>query len=162
MSANNCLLLITRYSSLITSPQVPAAGVEPAPPRLQRGASTVLASPSQNPVPRQGIEPCICRLKAGGFAIEACEASHKFRGLESNQCHPPSKGGIRTSTESPGAKVTVAEAGIEPAPSAFRERQQLPALNPRQYKQAAAVVGIEPTNYALTERRLTIRLHTAV
>ncbi len=26
-------------------------------------------------VPRQGIEPCISRLKAGGFAVEACEAS---------------------------------------------------------------------------------------
>ena len=28
-----------------------------------------------HPVPRQGIEPCVCRLKAGGFAVEACEAS---------------------------------------------------------------------------------------
>ncbi len=85
----------------------------------------------QYSVPRQGIEPCVCRLKAGGFAIEACEVARQFRGLESNQRRPPSKGGIRTSTESPGPKVTVAEAGIEPATSTFRGWHQLPALNPR-------------------------------
>ena len=87
-------------------PQVPAAGVEPAPPRFQHGASTVLASPGIA-VPRQGIEPCVCRLKAGGFAIEACEAS--------------------ASSGSPGfakpnqARRPVPEAGIEPATSAFKE-----------------------------------------
>ena len=78
------------------SSRVPAAGVEPAPPRFQRGATTELASPRVvPPVPRQGIEPCVCRLKAGGFAIEACEAHHRVPG-----------------------------AGIEPAASTFKEWQQ--------------------------------------
>ena len=100
-------------------------------------------------MPRQGIEPCISRLKAGGFAIEACEAfrarnlergvrnkvlfvvhvlrvrrsqfrTRMFRELESNQRPPPSKSGFSTSTESPGIDQRVAGAGIEPAPSTFR------------------------------------------
>ncbi len=145
-------------ASLLT---VPAAGVEPAPPRFRHGASTVLASPGiVEPVPRQGIEPCISRLKAGGFAIGAREATLQFRGLESNQRPPPSKGGISASTESSGVN-RVARAGIEPASSTFKGWHQLPALNPWQYDRAA-VVGLEPTNCALTERRLTFRLHTAV
>ena len=49
------------------------------------------------PVPRQGIEPCLSRLKAGGFAIEACEANGR-----------------------PG----VPGAGIEPAASTFKEWNQ--------------------------------------
>ena len=64
-----CLPICNPQSAIRNRP-VPAAGVEPAPPRFQHGASTVLASPGNRPVPRQGIEPCICRLKAGGFAIE--------------------------------------------------------------------------------------------
>jgi hypothetical protein len=37
---------------------------------------TMLASPESQPppVPRRGIEPRVCRLKAGGFTIEACRA----------------------------------------------------------------------------------------
>ncbi len=66
-------------------------GVEPTSPRFQHGATTELASPSTSrTAPRQGIEPYVYRLKAGGFAIEACEAS-----------------------------LTVRGAGIEPTPSTF-------------------------------------------
>ena len=46
-------------------------------------------------VPRQGIEPCVCRLKAGGFTVEACEARRPVPG-----------------------------AGIEPATSTFKGWQQ--------------------------------------
>jgi len=35
--------------------------------------------PRSEVVPRQGIEPCMGRLKAGCFAIEACEASMQRR-----------------------------------------------------------------------------------
>ena len=123
-------------SSFIPHPsKVPAAGVEPAPPRLQGGALPVELHRDHEPVPRQGIEPCVCRLKAGGFAIEACEASPSSGGwnrtsavhlqrvasvparnppesinqlprLESNQRRPPSEGGISTSTESSAVQAT--------------------------------------------------------
>lgn len=108
---------------------------------------------SRTTVPRQGIEPCVCRLKAGGFAVEAC-----------------------------GASSAVPEAGIEPASSAFKERLRyqhrtlrnppptscrgwnrtsdvhlqrvasVPALNPRQCDpsfRSAAVAGIEPAVFPL-------------
>jgi hypothetical protein len=146
--------------------RVPAAGVEPAPPRFQHGASTVLASPglptaldrpcrnvpfrcAGRSVPRQGIEPCVCRLKAGGFAIEACEAfqcgtrsaewgtktSTCFRSSTPRSAFRASQGSggwNRTSglhlqrvasvpTRNPPERTSqVAEAGIEPAPSTFR------------------------------------------
>ena len=62
-----------------------------------------------NRVPRQGIEPCLCRLKAGGFAIEACEAP------------TVSAARLRDSTfhlrPVPGA-------GIEPAASTFKRWNQ--------------------------------------
>ena len=120
MSANNCLQLITRYSSLITFPQVPAAGVEPAPPRFQHGASTVLASPGCPPVPRQGIEPCVCRLKAGGFAIEACEASSQFRGWNRTSASRLQRAVSVPARNPPERTNRVAGAGIEPASSTFR------------------------------------------
>lgn len=103
----------TRSAWLLALPsahrcEVPAAGVEPAPPRFQHSATTELASPGccrdhalvARTVPRQGIEPCVCRLKAGCFAIEACEAISSVPG-----------------------------AGIEPATSCFKGRQRLPTPN---------------------------------
>ena len=100
----------------------------------------------------------------------------RFRGLESNQRHPPSKGGISTSTESPES-ITLQRhhqlPGLEsnqrrpPSEGGISTSTESPAIQATHDRStgrypSAAVVGIEPTNYALTGRRLTIRLHTAV
>ena len=108
----------------------------------------------RRPVPRQGIEPCVCRLKAGGFAFEACEAparvarpvsqsrsgSSQFRELESNQRPPPSKSGFSTSTESPGMNLPQLprqESNLRrpPSESGFSTSTESPAMRSAQQEQ---------------------------
>jgi hypothetical protein len=79
---------------------------------------------------------------------------------ESNLRRPPSEGGISPSTESSAelsSRFHVPSSKLKTEPAAFQ-----PGTWNVEPGTPAAVVGIEPTVSALTERRLTIRLHTAV
>ena len=149
--------------------RVPATGVEPVPPRFStQAASTELASPGNHRSAGGGNRTHNCPFKRRGLCL--LSYTSKFRGLESNQRPPASKAGNGTSTESPGMNFDQlprqesnqrrppSEGGNSTSTESPASWHWLPAG----VLQSAAVVGIEPTNYALTERRLTIRLHTAV
>lgn len=143
---------------------VPAAGVEPAPPRFQHGASTVLASPG---IDQTSTSP----------GDRTLHLSLKRRRLHRWSTRGPSSGGWNRTSALHLQRVASVPALNPPEgttscrgwnrTSAIRLQRaaSVPALNPRHRtatERGAAVVGIEPTNCALTERRLTIRLHTAV
>jgi hypothetical protein len=92
------------------------------------------------PVPRQGIEPCVCRLKAGGFAIEACEARVlRARNLER---------GVRNESPWPllvfGSALRVPSSSFAVRPGSggrnrtcgvrLQRAASVPALNPPEHK----------------------------
>ena len=67
-------------------------------------------------MPRLGIEPSISRLKAGGFAVEACEACERELGVGTWNKQ------FRHGFFAPrSAFPKVPGAGIEPAASTFKE-----------------------------------------
>ncbi len=94
-------------------------------------------------------------LPAGGAPL--FHINLKLLGQESNLCLLASEASFSTNTESPAPYQSRALF----QPRHLQRVASVPALNPRQFSRAA-VAGIEPANCALTERRLTIRLHTAV
>jgi hypothetical protein len=87
-----------------------------------------------------------------------CQLSYtsEIRGLESNQ-HLRVQSAASLPLDHPGIQNQYGEKDSNLHTTASKTAG-LPLANPR----AAAVAGVEPAYCALTERRLTIRLHTAV